>query len=96
MGDNDNTITLSQMFAEMHECIRELKEEYRGVNAKLVDLERQVAELRGDIQRLREAEDERKRSRREVWGVAMRAAVTAAAAGAIGWMAMGFKQAVGQ
>lgn len=92
--DVGQTVTMSQLFAEMHECIRELKEEYRGVNAKLVALEQQMAELKAEIKQLREAEEERKRLKRDVWATACRVAVTALAGGVVGWLVLGFKESV--
>ena len=103
MGDdNGQTITMSQLFAEIHTCIREIKDEQREIKddnreqaQRIGELTTQVQEMHTELRQLRDAEAERKATRREVWGVAMRALVTAAAAGAIGWMAMGFKQAMG-
>ena len=92
-GGNSETIILPQVLSEL-----------RGIhdaNARLIDMERQlgklwteIAELKGELQRLREAEQERKQLKRDAWATAMRVAVTALAGGVVGWLVLGFKESV--
>lgn len=99
--DNGQTISMSQLFAETRECLRETRDERRALNQQLQEMERQlgklwteVTELRAELKQLRDAEEERKRLKRDVWATAMRVAVTAAAGGVVGWLVLGFKESV--